>query len=169
MTPAQRAAAVLQAARAVRRGARLADDAAVSDGPVTGADVLALAVRWFAGLPLRTSLTCRVRDSGVVFTVTSSQAAGKAHRARKAPVFGCAELGALAAGVTNERALPRDLTQWCDWKVVQPYWALTVDDVLDGIVRRVPADPALTIGVVLRVWGVELVRVNVHEPGGDIT
>lgn len=126
--------------------------------------MLALAVRWFAGLPLRTSLTCRVRESGVVFTVTSSQAVGKAHRARKAPVFGCAELGALASGVTNERARARELTQWCDWKAVQPYWELTVDDVLDGIAHRVPADPPVTIGAVLRAWGVELVRVDVHEP-----
>lgn len=50
---------------------------------------------------------------------------------------------------------------------MQPTWTVTVDDVLDGLFGRVPADPALLIGSVLRAWGAELVRAMVID--ADVT
>jgi hypothetical protein len=127
--------------------------------PIAVGELLEYDPRLISALPLPTTLVCRRQDGGGVLVVTTSRVAYEAARAAKVPAFVGGEIDALTISAENERGTPAMCARWCELKVANHGWRLSVEIAMAGVLPD-PRAPKWRLRHVLWTLGLQLIAVG---------
>ena len=147
--------------------------AQAADQSLAVREVLSFPLRLIPGLPAPSTLVCTsLSDSGgwrgsyIVFT-TSGEVRQRCDELAL-PCFIGTELQVLAVGAEQDRVWPPDIKRWCQRKLDEPVFDVTVGEVFAGVKEKIRPQ-GWTVAQVLERIGLRLLKVGVGpDEGRDI-